>query len=62
MCKLDQCSLRLGRLDIQPIARDINMLSDILIYTASDIDLFHVAIETKTSKPNNSASTDQPMT
>ncbi len=26
------------------------------------LNLFHVAIETKTSKPNNSASTDQPMT
>ncbi len=24
--------------------------------------LFHVAIETKTTQPNNSASTDQPMT
>ncbi len=31
-------------------------------YTEVHVHLFHVAIETKTSKPNNSASTDRPMT
>ncbi len=53
-------TLTSGEQSYQPVILPINPLAAESIYMY--LYLFHVAIETKTTKPNNSASTDQPRT